>query len=306
MEQAGERKKSRLPALLASLVFIAAAGYFGLLYYLSLPLCNLPIEYSIGSLDPRFNVSQNDFKSSAQKAGDIWNSQTGERVFALDDSNQIKINFIYDQRQENIDKLNSQAQVILQNKNELQSMDKTFASLVKKYKQDLSDFNSQIESWNAKGGAPEPQFSQLKAKQQELEKTRETLNNMAATLDQKVDQHNSSIDNYNLAVEESKNKIITQGEYDPQNKTIDIYTYGGLEELEFVIAHELGHAAGLDHVDNPKSLLYYLIQDQDIKNPILTAQDKQALDKTCNLNVDFFRPNWNNLKKVFRKTAIIQ
>lgn len=272
---------------------------------MSRPLCDLPVSYEIGSLDEKFNIKSEDFEQSISSAANIWNSKTGRSVFSPS-STGVKVNLIYDERQENIDKLNSESNTILEDESSLDSMGEKFARLSEKYKRDLTEFNKQVEYWNGQGGAPEEEYNKLKQTESKLAETRATLNEMSAVLNEKVEEHNDQVDDYNQEVEESKGKIITQGEYDPNNNTINIYTFGDIEELTFVIAHELGHATNLDHVDNPKSLMYYLVQDQDIKNPTLTDEDKQQFIKTCNLNANFFKPNWANLKSMLPRTAILK
>jgi len=47
------------------------------------------------------------------------------------------------------------------------------------------------------------------------------------------------------------------------------------------LAHELGHTLGIGHVDNPQSVMYYLMGEQDLKNPHLTKEDLDALKNVC-------------------------
>lgn len=305
MEVQEGKRKSLVPVGLIGTILVLALGYFGLLYFMSRPLCGLPVPFEIGSADKRFNIKSEDFEKSISSAVSVWNRQTAQSVFSPS-SEGVKISLIYDERQEKIDKLNSESNSILKDESNLDSMSEKFARLSEKYKRDLTEFNKQVEYWNGQGGAPEEEYNKLKQTESKLADTRTTLNEMSALLNEKVEEHNSQVDDYNQEVEESKGKIITQGEYDPNNNTINIYTFGDIEELTFVIAHELGHATNLDHVDNPKSLMYYLVQDQDIKNPTLTDEDKQQFIKTCNLNANFFKPNWSNLKYVLPKTAVLE
>ncbi len=305
MEIQEGKRRSRVLIGLTSTAILLALGYFGLLYFMSRPLCKLPVSYEIGSLDERFDINQKDFEKSINTGAFVWNSQMDQEIFNLSEGG-VRINLIYDERQAQIDKLNAQSSEILESEGDLESMDKRFARLAEKYKQDLTEFNRQVEYWNSQGGAPEGEYNKLKQIETDLDKTRTTLNEMSAILNEKVAQHNNQVDDYNEEVEQSKDKIITQGEYDPNNNTINIYTFGDMEELEFVVAHELGHATNLDHVDNTKSLMYYLVKDQDIKNPTLSNEDKQQLIKTCNLNTDFFRPNWSNLKFILPNTTILK
>jgi predicted Zn-dependent protease len=50
-----------------------------------------------------------------------------------------------------------------------------------------------------------------------------------------------------------------------------------------VLAHEFGHALGLDHVEDPQAIMYYLMDKQNIKDLKLTTDDINALKKGCNI-----------------------
>jgi len=298
-------RKSRW-GVLAFLVVLLAGGYFGVLYYLYLPKCALPTEYSVGAIDSRFKISAAEFSAAAGDAGKLWDDQTDKNILQLGANAPIKINLIYDDRQAQIDKINEEAGQIVSDQEDLVSLNQKFDELYAQYQQNLKSFNEKVSYWNTQGGAPEPTYSELKTQQEQLEKTRLTLVAMNNVLNTKIDQHNLSVDSFNQTVEKNRNKIITQGEYNPTDRSINIYTFGDVKELKFVIAHEIGHALGLNHVDNSKSLMYYLIQDQDVDNPVLTTEDKQALGKKCNLDADFFHPNWQNLKSLFPNKATIE
>jgi hypothetical protein len=118
---------------------------------------------------------------------------------------------------------------------------------------------------------------------------------MAATLNRQGELYNSSADTLNQDINQNANKIITQGEYDPSNNTISIYTYGSNDELKFVLMHEMGHSLGLDHVSDPLALMNAMVQKQDITNPKLTQADLDEMERICNFKHQFKMPTLQDL-----------
>src|SRR5690606_28108810 len=65
-----------------------------------LPLCRLPVTYSVGTFDDRFGVSQADALAALREAESIWETALGrDDIFTYDEDSRLKVNFIYDERQ---------------------------------------------------------------------------------------------------------------------------------------------------------------------------------------------------------------
>ena len=69
--------------------------------------CEQSIMYTIGTFDGRFGLSRQTFLSVIKEAETIWEKPVGKDLFAYADDGSLKINLIYDYRQQATSKLKS-------------------------------------------------------------------------------------------------------------------------------------------------------------------------------------------------------
>jgi|SRR5665213_185902 len=62
--------------------------------------CEAPIEFQIGTLDPRFGISRSDFQSAIEQAGGVWAIAANRKLFRYKETGKLKINLVYDARQQ--------------------------------------------------------------------------------------------------------------------------------------------------------------------------------------------------------------
>jgi predicted Zn-dependent protease len=65
-----------------------------------------------------------------------------------------------------------------------------------------------------------------------------------------------------------------------------MYSFANKDELVAVLAHEFGHALGLDHVEGRSSIMYYLLETTS-SFPTLTENDTAAFQELCGDGTEF-------------------
>lgn len=292
-----------LVLLITTVLF--AGGYF---YYTALAICPVPLEYRIGVLDERFGISEEEAKLAAVAAESIWEDATGRNLFTYDDKADFVINFVFDDRQALVDAEDNLKDRLDAAENANDTIAHTHADLVKEYeglKQayetrvsnyevSLQTYNDKVQQYNDEGGAPPEEYDRLQTEKGELDREQVELNKVVRQLNnlveeinqvgkegnQLVETYNRGVDTYNQTFGEPRE--FTQGDY--QGDKINIYTFANDNELELVLAHELGHALHLGHVAGEQSVMYYLIGDQPDQLE-LSSTDIEEFNRVCGSSV---------------------
>jgi hypothetical protein len=272
-----------------AVILILLVSLSAFVFYLS-KKCNETRTFSIGNVDSRFNISADSVEQVAKDAASRWNDHAGKKLLTYNDKSKLKIDLIYDERQAEIDRLNLATQNLETNRKSVETASSKFDQLLRDFQSDLNEYNKQVSYWNSQGGAPDKIYSQLEKTRIDLDKRNDQLISMSKTFNLNVEDYNSDLKNLENIVNDRKNLIITQGLYKPAENKIEIFTFGNTQELRLVFMHELGHAIGLDHAFDDDSIMYYLLEKQDVINPILTSEDTDMVNLRCNLrNPDFYR-----------------
>jgi hypothetical protein len=270
--------------------------------------CSRPLEYTIGSIDPKFDVSSTELEQLAIEAAAVWNKAEGKTLLQYNPTADFKINLVYDSRQEQ----SEAAKELESDLHDLETTDSTlkgqydsFSAAYKEkvdtynkdvadYKKDLDKYNADVAHWNEKGGAPSDEYDKLKKEKNDLEDEYEKINQERTAINKLISQTNSIAKKENQIVTSYNNTVATyksqygdtqefeKGVFD--GKEIDIYQFKAAADLRLTLVHELGHYLGIGHVENSKSIMYYLIGDQEMNSPTLTTEDRTALNNICKLN----------------------
>jgi len=267
--------------------------------------CHTPILYRIGYIDAQFGVSDSAVRAALEQATQLWGNALGRNLFAYSVTAKLTINFVFDERQQATrvkQRLLSRLQQTEASHTSLAQSYTTWSGLYqykrnayeaarRAYEARVQAYNTQIQQWNARGGTPVQvqqtlavERVQIEASQRQLAADQSELQDIIATLKELEDRdktlvetHARQVQSYNALYGE--HRYFHKGEYD--GKEITIYQYQDLDDLILILAHELGHALGLAHVDDPKAVMYELLSDQDLDTLTLTSADVRALHTAC-------------------------
>lgn len=268
--------------------------------------CKVPITYSVGKFDERFGISREDFITTMKAAEDIWEKPLGINLFQYKDDGHLKVNLTYDYRQSSTEMLSSLDGVVRDTQGTYDLYKFQLASLRKRYEQDLVAFQNRNAAYAARLAAynkevaaqsshrktstmstdVEREGDSLRREWLAIESAMRQLDEQRTSINQLIDKLNALAKELNLNVatikeiDASRGEVFQEGHYqsDTNGQSIDVYQFDNENKLLRVLAHEFGHALGLEHVDDETAIMYSLNEGM---NDTPSETDITALAALC-------------------------
>lgn len=246
----------------------------------------LPIRWRIGEIDPRFGLSEAQVRNAVERAAALWEAAAERELIVHDSSRGIAINLVYDDRQERrLERRRAKAELDARSarleaaKERIRSagaeVDEAHARLeqaVAALNAATRQHNERVREWNLRGGAPPEVIQEIEADRENLERMAErirrdemafrALEDRASRL---AEEHNALVEEYNALVVEYNQRFgegwqEEAGRYESMGgssgfESITVFVVENEDHLALILAHELGHALGIDHVEHDPAAL---------------------------------------------------
>lgn len=269
--------------------------------------CQHPLEYRDGQFDNRFGISRDEFRTAIHEAEAPWEAALDHDLFEYRDGASFPVNLVFDERQqrtidsqkladERTDVGASQADIrekYTANAALLDTRRKEYTAVLTQFERDLERYNRRVLEWNASDRIDEDEFDQLHTEgrrlaeaERDLEVLRGNVNALVALVNRYAKEEEKIVDRYNAKVETFTETYGAGGTFDQGvygGTAIDIYQFDDRNHLVMALAHEFGHALGIGHVADPKSIMYPILAEQDLDPPIPSSEDREALIAVCSV-----------------------
>ncbi|MDZ7720117.1 MAG: matrixin family metalloprotease [Balneolaceae bacterium] len=297
-----------IAGIVATVLFMVGTGQFEDGEQVKDP-CSEAITFRVGDVDERFSITNEEVVDLMKEVAQVWSDAADTTLIKYDEDGEISLNLVYaeeqqlsDRERQHRDRLEHEEFSITVLENEYTRLNKEYENEVKEYdresrelQESIDRLNEWVKQKNEQGGFNEKDLKQFEHRKAQIEQVKRNLarkervlkrkaadlNDKITFLNQKVEAKNRLVDEYNRQF--TGTRKFTQGAYEWTNnsRTINIYHFLDKNELRLVIAHEMGHALGITHVSNPKSVMHELMDQQDRRKIELTDEDIEALQNVC-------------------------
>lgn len=270
------------------------------------------LRYRIGTVDPRFGVTPDDVEKLAASAASIWQQGLGQPVLVADPAARLTINLIYDERQQRHDQQRQrerelgsqheqhqqQLQQIASDKADLAQMHARINQQRDLYAANQQRLNQLVSAWNQSSQHNATLLDDIRTQQQQLQQQQWQLQQQINRFNEQVNQLNGRVHQVNDQAAQLNDEVrdyrqqfqprmFDKGVFDGHQ--IRIFEFEDADDLRLTIAHELGHALGVGHTDDPAALMYPVMQQQQRQDFRLLPADLRGYQQRGGSRLDAMR-----------------
>lgn len=279
--------------------------------------CAIPVHYRLGETDPRFGFDRLTVTTALVEAANLWQAMSDALLFIESDQpGAMIISMQFDQRQASANtrsalrgdmerdraRLEGDEAMLRQWGERIERARDAHDRAADELRSRGSAHEAAVSAWNAGEGA------RSEARRQALEAEREALQMVVADVQRMAEELKGEIDAYNRRAADMRQRVadfesrvaryneasaggpVESGLYRYERalgRRIEVFRAESYDELVWVLTHELGHALGIGHVDDPGAVMNPLLHDAGELQPgrarpvALGEADRRALAEVC-------------------------
>jgi hypothetical protein len=253
--------------------------------------CQTPLGWRLGNLDPEFGLTATQAEAIIHQAATMWNDKTGQELLRHDPVNGFLIDFKFDARQQQLLKQRLLQRNLTRYDDAIQPGLQQIPEKVAELNRQIADFHqqkaelqTQINQWRPTNPNAETQRLRLEQQLKSLVREGEWLIEQREQLQRDQNYLNETIRQRNELVETAQPDELSVAfevglmTIRQQQRTMTIFAFSSETDLIATIAHEFGHAFGIEHTQDPASIMFYQLTAQQQQ---LTQVDVDAWRNTC-------------------------
>ena len=241
--------------------------------------CAIPVHYRLGETDPRFGFDRLAITAALVEALNLWQVLSDTVLFIESDQpGAMIISMPFDQRQALANTRSALRGDMERDRAQLEGDE----AMLRQWGERIEARRQALEK-----EAPQMTVDNVRRTVDDLQREIEAYNRRAADMQQRVADFRSRVARYNEA---SSGGPVESGLYRYERtlgRRIEVFRAESYEELVRVLAHELGHALGIGHVDDAGAVMNPLLHHAGEVQPgrmqpvALAEADRRALLEVC-------------------------